>query len=221
MTLNEIITEVYTQTNRPDLVAPTLAAVRSVTAGAHALNDFDLDEAIAVLWATGDSAYEWKLPLSEISNSSIYQIVDYGSKYHLVVIDTNTPDVGAPPVRRILTVWAVDTNGDILYELVRQTPGEIFDKFGNKKQGVYRLIGGALSIRTEEPVAGVAVQYLAAPVLTEAGWNSWITDVAPWYIVHMAAAAVLGPVCGKVDEANQQRMFAQQHLASILEHIRG
>lgn len=222
MTLQEIIAEVYTQTNRPDLTGPTLAAVRSATAAAHTSGDYDLDEAIAVLPSTaGAGQTEWRLPLSEISNSSVYQIVDYGSRYHLVVIDTETPDVGAPPVRKILTVWAANAVGDLLYELKRQTPGEVFDQYGTQHVGVYRVIGGALSIKTAEPVASVAVQYLAMPVLTEAGWNSWITDVAPWYVVHMAAAAILGPVCGRSDEARQQQAMAQMHLAAIYEHVRG
>jgi hypothetical protein len=196
--------------------------VRSVTAAAHSSSDYDLDEATAVLFSTaGAGQTEWRLPISEISNSSVYQIVDYGSKYHLVVIDSDTPDVGAPPVRKILTVWAANAVGDLLYELKRQTPGEVFDQYGTQHVGVYRVIGGALSIKTAEPLEAVAVQYLAQPNLTEAGWNSWVTDVAPWYIVHMASAAILGPVCGKSDEARQQQAMAQMHLAALYEHVRG
>lgn len=223
MTLAEIIQEVYVQTGRPDLVSETAAAVRSVTMQAHSINEFDLDEYTTILTNPDPTKTLVTISLDQVSNSNIYHLATSPTGiYHLVIADgaAGEPANVAPPVRKILAVCTLDDNLTPVAELRRLPPSTNFDMYGLAEVDMYRVVGSSITFRTVEPVKQVAVQYLSHPKVTANTVESWIFTAAPYYIIHMAAGAILGPICGKLDEANAQRQMASTHLGSILDHIR-
>jgi len=216
-----LISEIYIQTGRPDLVNETAAALRSATLAAHSLNDLDLDESLVVMSCTGSDGL-YNVRLSDVSNNNIYHLITAGetTDYGIVVVAEPEPDTTAPVIRKILNIWACDGLGKFLYELPRVPPAEVFGRGGFLQYG-YRQAGANLSIRVGDELEFIAISYLGMPSTAEATYSSWIAEAAPYYLVHMAAAALLGPVIGKVEEANAQRSIAQGHLPAIYEHIRG
>lgn len=191
MNLAELIDEVYTITNRPDLIAETLTAVRSATLKMHQADYFYKD-----LYETGLSFEDPTLYIQEIDLSTFdarWRALKYLRKF-----DANaTPAPGAPGV---------------LFKLI--TPELVFNEYDIQQENVCYVAGDILKIRSNTTLAHALIGYYRQPVITVSGFTSWIARDHPYAIVFQAASKLFKMI-GKDAEATFYDNEAGQQLLEI------
>jgi len=170
MTLTELQDEVYTITKRPDLIAETLLAVRQATLALH------------------QSDYFWK-DLAEtglsFSTSAYLQEIEYRSIL--------------PRFRAIKYLRKSDSAGatGAFFDVI--TPEAVLDLYGTDRTNVCYAAGASIEIKSNTQIQYVILGYYQNPVVTTAGFDSWIALDHPYAIVLEAAEKVFKMI-GKTEE---------------------
>jgi len=174
---SDTVDEVYSLTNRPDLVAETALAVRQATLSAHR-SDYYLKDLVEIL-----------LPLS---SASIFQL-DIPSYF--------------PQWRNFKYIRPYNTVGASAasFFLSSLAPDAIFDEYLIEKSNVYYVAGTNLNIKLEAAYDAFIVGYYANPILSpEASYNSWIATDHSAIITIEATIKVFGMI-GYEDAAARLR----------------
>jgi len=187
MTLTELQAEVYTLTNRSDLVSQTLAAVKAATLKLHQM-DFYAKDLVETAVSFPTAAYEQQLQY--IVNFPRWRALKYIRK----VSSTDFTPYGKP-----LTVL---------------TPAQILDKFLITKEDVVYEAGLVLNIKCAEQVQYFLLGYYQNPDVTTGTYTSWIAQLYPYAIVFDAAATVSKAI-GKTEEEASYRLLAAEQKALI------
>ena len=193
-TLAELIADVYTITNRSDLVAETTLAVKSATLKAHRLDFFSKD------------LYETAFEFSEVSYT---QTLDY---------ITQVPNFRSLSYIRFyfdpinITPTTVDaTNG--FAEII--TPQEILDSYGYNRTNIAYVAGRTIEIRAAESFDKILLGAYVLPIVTpDIEFSSWVASLYPYVIVYEAARQVLALI-GKVEESNRYRQLVAEEYDSF------
>lgn len=158
--LNSLISDVYTLTNRPDLVAETLLAVKKATLKMHQTDFYAKD-----LFETGIT---WN-PINYI------QSLDYKHIH--------------PRWRKLdyLRKYQDGTPGQFFTIL---TPQESLDRYNVQKEDICYLAGDMYEIKSSTQDTYMLLGAWINPDLTDAGYSSWIADEHPYAIVIDAAATL-------------------------------
>lgn len=184
MTFNDLVDEVYTLTNRPDLINETKAAVKAATLKAHQTDFYskDLHEQIVILDDAYNAAYLWSLDyISVISNLRAF-------KYVRKLDSTDTP-------------------GDFITIL---TPEELFDAYGCSRQDVAYVAGRQLEIKSSTEIYQVILAAYVNPIVTEDNFSSWVADLYPYVIVYEAARIVFKTIGYDEQSAQYNNLVAEQ-----------
>jgi hypothetical protein len=193
MTLTELITEVYTLTNRPDLVTQTLAAVRSATLKAHHSDYYYKD-----LYETGISftTAEYLQQFDVRGLLPRWRALKYLRKYDVSSSSPNTGVAGA------------------LFEII--TPEMVVDTYKVNRENVCYMAGDILQIRSNTKIAHALLGCYLTPSIgtTAETFISWIAISQPWAIIYEAAGAVFRMI-GKNDEWGAFRELAGQEYAEL------
>ena len=162
MNLSELRAEVYTITNRPDLVAQTLTAIRAATLKLHQRDYFYKD-----LFETGIS-----FPAAEYLQQIEYRtlIPRWRSLKYIRKTDVTGTEQGA-----FLDVIA---------------PENVLDDYKLNKTDVCYVAGEAIKIRSKTQLQYAILGCYRNPDITEATYNSWIALDHPYAIVYEAASGV-------------------------------
>lgn len=187
MTLAELVQEVYYLTARPDLVNETSAAIRSATLKAH------------------QSDYYWK-DLYEagiaFSSAEFVQNLDYRallpnwrSLKYLRKFDPTTNTPGG------LEMTVVPAEG-------------IFDDYSIQKQDICYGAGAYIQINSSTEEQYYLLGAYLNPIITTAGYNSWVALDHPYFIIFDAAATIFKAI-GKDDEAASYRTLMAEQLAML------
>lgn len=171
MTLTELQSEVYTLTNRPDLTAETLAAVRAATLKLHQLEYFYKD-----LFETGVT----------FSSSAYQQQIDYRTLI--------------PAFRSVSYIRKTDSTGsdDLGFFDVIQ-PESVLDLYQMNREDVYYVAGQMIQLRSSTQFQYIILGCYINPDITVAGYNSWIALDHPYAIIYQAAADIFKAI-GKSEE---------------------
>ena len=162
MTLTELRNEVYTLTNRPDLVAETLSAVRAATLKLHQIDYFykDLYE-VGVSFSS--AAYEQQL------------------EYRTLI----------PRWRSLKYLRKTDSTGsDTLGFFDIIVPENVLDGYYLNKNDVAYVAGAVIQIRSSTQFQYMLMGCYLQPDITVATYNSWIALDHPYAIIFEAAATV-------------------------------
>lgn len=163
MTLNELTAEVYTITNRPDLVNETRTAIRSATLKCHQLDYFYKD-----MFETGvrfdDPAYRQQLEYRTL-------IPQWRALKYLRRTDSSGTDQGN------------------FFEIL-SIPEMTLDNYSLNRENICYVAGAVLQIRSAIQFQYALLGCYVNPIVTNAGYNSWIALDHPYAIVFSAAAAV-------------------------------
>lgn len=186
MTLTELQQEVYTVTNRPDLVARTLLAIRSATLKVHQSEYFYKD-----LHETGVS----------FDTSSFFQSITYR-------------DI-LPLYRSLKYVRKTDILGSIGDFLEILTPEEVLDRDKIQKSDIIYGAGNLLQIKSSTAIQYIILGCYLNPDITVSGFSSWIALDHPYAIVYEAASAVFKAI-GKTDEFSASMMEAKAQYAAVV-----
>ena len=157
---SSLLTDVYTITNRPDLVAETKLAVRQATLKMHHSDHYPKD-----IFETGIS---WN-PVAFTQSLQYKNLVPRwrGFKYLRKYSD------GVPGA---------------FFELL--TPEASLDRYAINKDNICYLAGDMLEIRSSTEDTYMLLGCYLHPDVTETGYTSWIADEHPFAIVSDAAASI-------------------------------
>lgn len=158
--LSSLISDVYTLTNRPDLVAETELAVKKATLKMHHVDFFKKD-----LFETGIT---WN-PVAYIQSLE-YKVI-------------------APRWRKLsyLRKYQDGVPGVFFSQL---TPEESLDRYNVQKENICYLAGDMIEIRSDSQDLYMLLGAYLHPDITTTGYSSWIADEHPYAIVFDAAASI-------------------------------
>ena len=186
MTLTELIAEVYTITNRPDLVGQTLTAVRSATLKLHQSDYYYKD-----LRETGVSFV-----------SALYvQQLEYRPLF---------PKWRALKYVRKTDVAGTDTGAFL--ELV--VPENVLDNYKQNRNDICYVAGEVIQIRSSTQVQYIILGRYDNPDITQAGYDSWIALDHPYAIVFEAASTVFKMI-GDTDQFAAYTQLAAMQLVEL------
>lgn len=175
-TFAELLTDLYTITNKPNLISESTIAIRKATIEMHCVAFFsrDLVEGIATLDPAG---YNHALPLFARMRGNSFE---YLRKYDSVL------QVGSEKLTHI-------------------EAADIFDAYGVEKSDVYYIGGATVNIRSSTSIGALKYGYYAYPVVTPSGsYSSWVADNHSEIIIEAAAERVFTMI-GDLEQANKMR----------------
>lgn len=190
MTLLELLDEVYNLTNRRDLGALTLSAVRSATLKAHAIDYFYKD----------------------IQESTIaYTSLDYIQQFEY---QTLFPRWRALKYLRKLDVSTTPYTPGVIFDIVDVS--DILDAYKITKDNICYVAGANLNARSTTQFQYCSIGYYQQPLVgnSNATFESWIANDSPWAIIFTAAATVCKAI-GKETESNGFRTLAAEQYALL------
>jgi hypothetical protein len=181
--LDSLISDVYTLTNRPDLVGQTALAVRAATLKAHQFDD----------WYRDFSEYS-----IQFSNSDYYQTLDYKSIF---------PNWRKPKYVRKYDATG-SSPGPFLEYLV---PEKVVDNYGSDRLDIFYMAGANLQLRSSTQVQYLLLGIYENPVVTPNGYNSWIAVDFPFAITYEAAAVIFKAIGLDENVPAFRQMVADQY----------
>jgi len=170
MTLTELQQEVITLTNRPDLAAETLLAVRQSTLALHQMD------------------YWWK----DVKETGI----SFSTPEYLQEIEYR-PII--PRFRALKYVRKSDVTGAGLGMITVVQPESVLDDYGINRVDVAYAAGQSIEIRSSTLLQYCILGYYEHPNITPTGYSSWIAEDHPYAIILEAAEKVFKMI-GKSEE---------------------
>lgn len=170
MTLTELQQEVYSITNRPDLVAETLTAVRQSTLALHQ-SDFYWKDIYETGISFSASAYNQELEFRTI----------------------------LPRFRALKYLRKSDSTGaaGAFFDVVQ--PESVLDNYGADRTNVCYAAGASIEIKSSTQFQYALLGCYLHPDITVLGFDSWIANDHPYAIVYEAAEKVFKMI-GKTEE---------------------
>ncbi len=186
MTWTELQQEVYTLTNRPDLVAETLLAVRQSTLALHQSDFFwrDLQET-GISFPT--SAYTQELEYRSII--PLFRALKYLRKAN------------------------ADSTVGAFFTVV--SPESVLDSYGVDRTDVCYAAGASIEMKSSTQFQYAVLGYYANPNITPGAYNSWIALDHPYAIVFEAAEKVFKMV-GKSEEFAAYKLLRDEEKQRLM-----
>jgi len=162
MTLNELIAEVYTLTNRPDLTAETLSAIKAATLKAHRSDFYSKD-----IYETGISfgSLEYRQGLDYITLISNFRAFKYLRKADSAIDDTG-----------------------VFFTVI--TPEEVIDSYGKNRTDIAYVAGRTLEMRSSTLFQYGLLGCYVLPIVTTNGYSSWVAEQNPFAIIYEACRVI-------------------------------
>lgn len=184
-TFAEILADVYLLTNRPDLASETKLAVKAATLKAHQSDFYYKD-----ITESG----------VEFSTEDYVQALEYRTLF--------------PRYRALKYIRKSEASGNVgdFFEVL--TPAGILDRYGYQKEDVCYAAGEVIQLKSSTAFKYILVGCYLNPVLTDDGYNSWIADLFPYYIVWEAAATVFKMI-GQDEKATVFRALTAEQLMML------
>lgn len=163
MTFAELLEEVYTLTNRPDLVNETKSAVKAATLKLHQTDFYSKDIAeLRIVLGVSTTTYIYSFDyISAISN---FRAIKYIRKLD----STETPTE--------------------FFDII--TPEEVLDSYNIVRTDVCYVAGRVLELRSSTAFNKMILGAYVFPIVTENGYSSWIAELYPYAIVYEAARII-------------------------------
>lgn len=209
-TLNTLAADVYTITNRPDLVMETTVALKKSIRKLHGADTFKQDMSvkrldITALTPIAPNQFRWLVPLSEFERVRRFKSVQY-------------PQDLIPPV---WTTPAPLVDGSLIYsrskEFTQLSPDDLFDSYGYEKGNYYFIAGSSLTVRASYYIDYLDFYFYQWPLVPtdlDATVLSWIAEQYPDAIIEEAASSVFKMI-GKDEEYARFAALFNENLAII------
>lgn len=185
--LASLVADVYSLTNRPDLVGETLLAVRNATLKAH-ISDFYPKDIYETGVAFSDSLAQQSLEYKGLV--PLFRALKYIRKY--------VPNVSGIGGR----------DGPFLDIL---TPDDLVDSYNCNKANVAYLAGSEIKIRSSEAIQYCLFGCYVYPNVTVDSYYSWIAEEQPTAILYEAAAVVFKTIGYDEQVATYRQMVADEY----------
>lgn len=193
-TYSDLVADVITITNRPDLIDLTKLAVRHATLKAHKLDFFPKD-----IYETG---IQWQTP-------AYIQSLEYRNL---------VPRWRALKYLRKYDFTASPGKAGEIFKVI--TPELILDEYEFQKDNVCYLAGESLEIRSNTKDAYMLLGCYRHPDTTEANYDSWIALDQPSAIVYEAARSVFKQI-GFDEQAKEMQSEVADQFTILRQEIIG
>lgn len=184
-TFTELLSDVYTLTNRPDLVNETKLAVKAATLKAHQSDFYYKD-----LHETGVS----------FSSSSYVQ----GLEYRTIL----------PRFRSLKYIRKTDVNGTPGKFLDPIAPALALDVYGIAREDVYYAAGELIQIKSSTELQYILLGCYLNPDVAESTYSSWVAIDHPYYIVYEAAITIFKTI-GQDEQAAVYKKLCDEQLSML------
>lgn len=175
-----LLDDVYTLTNRSDLVAETTMAVRAATLKCHQSDFYPRD------------LVESRVQFEASAN---FQALAYRSLF---------------PGFRALSYARKYEDGAATCTLQPIEPSDIFDNYNVAKENVWYLAGEVIQIRSSTAFTDLLIGFYNNPVTLPDTYSSWVADMHPFAIVFEAASQVLRAIGNLEDANSYANMARDQ-----------
>ena len=183
MNFTELLDEVYSLTNRSDLIAETKTAVKAATLKAHQSDFYSKD--IHEDRITAETA-DYIHSIDYISLFSNFRSLKYIRKYDL----------------------ANNEMGDFIQVL---EPEEVLDSYGLAKTDVCYVAGRNIEVKSSTAIDNLIIGCYVLPIVTESGYSSWVAELYPYVIVFEAARVVFKTIGYDEQSATYERLVVDQY----------
>lgn len=180
-TFNELVADVITITNRPDLLAETKLAIKAATLKIHQSDYYYKD-----LHETGIA----------FSSAAFAQQLDYRvllPRYRSLKYLRKSDSTGAP--------------GNFIEVL---TPSEVLDAYGIAKDNICYVAGEVIQIKSSTEFQYAILGVYLNPNIVEADYSSWVALDHPFAIVYEAALTVFKAIGYDEQATTFTRMAGEQ-----------
>jgi len=177
-----IVSDVYSLTNRPDLVNETALAVKAATLKAHQIDDWIRD---------------FNENSIQFSTADYYQTLDFKSLF--------------PLWRKPRYIRILDSSGTPSTILTYIEPEKVVDNYGANRVDVFYVAGAEIQIRTLAQQQYFALGYYANPNVTTTAYNSWIADDYPFAITYEAVSILFKTIGYDEQVPVYRQMVADQY----------
>jgi hypothetical protein len=187
MTLTELQQEVYTLTNRPDLVAETLSAVRAATLKLHQSDYYYKD-----IYETGIS----------FPTAAYLQQIDYRfliPRYRSLKYIRKTDSTGAQDLG--------------FFDII--VPENVLDSYKVNRTDVAYVAGSVIQLKSSTEFQYLIFGCYIQPNITEASYDSWVALDHPYAIVFEATATVFKAI-GDTEQFAAYTALAQMERANVI-----
>lgn len=185
-TLAELCDDVYTITNRPDLVAETQLAVRAATLKIHQSDFYFRD-----LFETG---------------------IQFDSAEYIQQLDIVTI---VPNFRSLSYLRQYDSAGaaaGLFFEIL--SPGQLLDSYGLERVNIAYAAGRVLNIKAASQIQYALLGVYVNPTVTAGGYSSWVADMYPFAIVFEAVRNLFKQI-GYDEQASMYEKLAFEQLVLV------
>lgn len=200
-TLPQLVSAVYTETARPDMVAETLQAVLSSTLKMHTIDLFYKDVLTASI--TFDSPTY--IQTLDTQTLPFYRKLAYLRKDdpRYTAYEANPYSNPAPPFTIAGTVIPTSLARSFLKSI---SPDDILDDYLSERVDVVYQAGSTIFIRSSTALQFANAGWYSYPNLdmqnNNIGYKSWIAESYPYAIIYDAASALLQKI-GLTDAARK------------------
>lgn len=166
-TFADMQTQVIANTKRPELVTLTDSAIRMATLRAHQVDFFSRDQ--------GNSQLTYTVP------SSGQPYVDIPNIY------TTVPQLRTPDFLQSLDTTTLYPSENLEYVVDFKN---FWDEYNVLRQSVFTLLGSTLRVNSAANTGKFQFYFYNNPVVTDAGYSSWIADLYKEELAMWAAAII-------------------------------
>jgi hypothetical protein len=182
-TFAELCNDVYTITNRPDLVAETKLAVKAATLKMHQSDYYYQD------------LYESGISFTDPLTTQQVDILNLFPRYRALKYFRFYDGSGTGLARDFFQIL---------------TPNELIDSYGVDKVNVVYVAGSILQVKSREVISLALLGIYQNPILDETTFNSWIAAQFPYAIIFDAARLVFKQIGQDEQSAAFEKLVGEQ-----------
>lgn len=201
-TFAQLCAAVYTETNRPDLVAETQQAVYATIQQLHTwqgeffFKDIVTGQGTFASNGTNQAAYVWQLDTNIFPR---YRSLAYLRKWDPSWAAYELNPTNLPPLQGLAgTGFGASNQQRALRNFKVLSPTNLMDSYWTEKVDVCYQAGSSLNIKSSTPLAQFQIGYYEYPNvdIQNGGVNlsSWVVREYPWAVVYLAAATLFGKI---------------------------
>jgi hypothetical protein len=187
MTLVELQAEVIILTNRPDLVAMTLSAVKSATLKAHQSDFYPRD------------IYETGVSFATAEYEHDFEVTTFIPLFRAIKFARIYDNVGNTPLQ--------------LFDII--SPENVLDSYAQARTDVCYLGGAEIHFKAAATFQYILFGCYVNPNLVDIDYNSWIASYHPWAIIYEAAAIVFRAT-GNTEKFASMRDLAKDEYRNLM-----
>jgi hypothetical protein len=207
-TYSEIVNDVVTTTNRPDLVntGDVDLAIRSATLRLHNMAFWPMDLAEAIVQFTDNTQVAQTISID--ASLPRFRAVKY--------IRENLNNAEALPAVPYQAYAGYPRSTQNYFE--KMEPDAILDDYNLIRGNVWYLGGRNINLNCRMPIGSVSIGWWQYPIVSATNFASWIADAYPFAIVDEASRMVFKNT-GFNDNAKEYERICAEHRQYMLQNF--